>query len=133
MTPPLRRRRHGSTATAVAATSVLPEASPTAPRPTPIGSGTLVPSTVQVIDAASGKATTLYESSTDAAFSPSFLGDVINIFAAGTHQDFHLDGSTATVPGQREPECQMTDGKAVVLGREYPAEYCGSSRRTGAG
>lgn len=116
-----------STVTAVAPTSA---ASPTA-TVTP-GGPRLISSKVQLIDLETGKVTTLYDSSAEAAFDARFHGEVVEVVATGGTSSYNLDGSSATPPKQG-PACDASGSAAVIAGRTYTGvPSCGAFSPDGA-
>jgi hypothetical protein len=76
---------------------------------------------VQVIDARTGAATTLHESTDTRAGGARIVGDEVEVAVGGTVMRFRLDGapnSAYTV------ECEEVPGGARIKGRTYPGVTC---------
>lgn len=84
----------------------------------------MVPSTVQLVDARSGSATTLYESGNRAAWDPRFEYGLVVVEAEGKELWFDLDGSAARPP-RPQRQCDSNYGNARIDGREYAGITCG--------
>ncbi|MCC7365905.1 MAG: hypothetical protein IT303_16185 [Dehalococcoidia bacterium] len=124
--------RTPATATAARTESPTGTATPTTP-PSPVPSATrsatpggmqTVASTVQLVDATTGRATTLYESATGAAFDAGFVQGLAYVATAGGRTWFESDGTPAT--GGYTPVCQqqVTD-VATIGGVRFAGVNCG--------
>lgn len=121
-----------ATPTVAATASPTPQATVTSdatatPTAASTPSGATVQSTVQLVDVRSGKVTTLYQDSNNAAYDARFDGDTVVVGAGTGTLAFHLDGSPASVPaaqpcqppGQKPIYCNFSpDGRRVI----YPVE-----------
>jgi DNA-binding CsgD family transcriptional regulator len=116
------------TPTAAALASPTPAAaagaptSPASPTTAPGAPGT-VASTVQVIDARTGVATTLYQSAAERAWDARFAGDTVVVSAGSQVRHFLVDGRPAPAS---TASCEVVNGAARIDGRDYPGVTCGS-------
>jgi dipeptidyl aminopeptidase/acylaminoacyl peptidase len=84
---------------------------------------------VQVVEAATGRATRIFESFDQAAFETWFDGDEVVVVSYGAaagpvRQRFDLAGSPVASPTPAAG-CTQSEGTARVGGREYPGVNCG--------
>jgi hypothetical protein len=85
-----------------------------------------VPSRALVLEVATGKVTTLYESLTEAAWEARFDGNVIELNTAGGVRRYNLAGSGAP-PAPTTSACTSRQGGIEIAGRQHPdVPACGT-------
>ena len=85
-----------------------------------------VTSKAQLIAVSTGKVTTLYESSTDAAWQARFAGDIVEVDITGGTRRFNLDGTPAPPPAN-PPSCVASAGNVTIGGKSFPGvPNCGA-------
>jgi hypothetical protein len=117
--------------TVVATATSAPPPPPGRP-PTPLP-GVPVPSAVLLIDAETGRQTSLYESYQDPAYSAAFDGAEVSVIyrSAGSAKVDHFDlqgvllRTTDLAGPSSDAACTETPAGAVVAGRSYDGVHCG--------